>query len=378
MSVLINVNPDVLSWVKNQVLPTDVIATLNDWISGAKVPNVKAIRDFSKKTHIPFGFFFMKTPPEEELSIAHCRTIGSSQIQRASRELIDTFNSMVNIKDWMSEYNKRNGFDELSFVGAFTESDNVNTIAHDIRQKLELQTDWFTAQRTPEKSFSFLRSQISNLGVLILQNGIVSTNTKRKLSVQEFRAFTLLDKYAPLIFINSNDSHNGKVFSLIHELAHIWIGKENLFNDSYFKASHDNHTEQICNAIAAEILVPHKNFLAEWSKLSDIQERKIIRLSDFFKCSVLVIARRALDFQLIAKALYDKIVSQTKIAAETYPNRGRGNFYSSLMNKWDKKIILALDSSTKSGEIQYLEAYRLTDLKGDTFHALVEKFHQRR
>ena len=82
VSVTIDISPDILLWIKKQLLPPDVIDTLDQWSSGDKVPNVSTIRNFSKKTHIPFGYFFLKTPPIEELTIAHCRTINKFTVTK--------------------------------------------------------------------------------------------------------------------------------------------------------------------------------------------------------------------------------------------------------------------------------------------------------
>ena len=376
MSVAVDISPDILLWIKKQLLPPEVIKTLDQWISGDKIPNVSTVRNFSQKTHIPFGYFFLKTPPIEELNIAHCRTINSLPLQNSSRELIDIFNSMVNIKDWMSDYCQQNDFSQLDFVGKFAENSNINSIASDIRTTLEISVNWFTHTKNPEHAFTFLRKKISDLGILVMQNGVVNLNNTRKLSILEFRAFTLIDKYAPLIFINSNDSAGGKLFSLLHELAHIWIGKENLFNDNFFN-EHSTHIERTCNAVAAEILVPKEIFLTEWNSTGEENTSKIERLAKFFKCSELVIARRALDFSLIDKILYNYIVAKTeKIISQsiqpTPKKSSGGDFYSNLMSKWDHKIIEALDSSTKSGVTPYIDAYRLTNLKAATFHKLAD------
>ena len=376
MNVTVDISPDILLWIKKQLLPSEVLNTLDQWISGDKIPNISAIRNFSQKSHIPFGYFFLKTPPVEELNIVHCRTINSSPLQNASRDLIDIFNSMVNIKDWMSDYCQKNDFSQLDFIGKFDENSNIHSIASDIRAELEISINWFTNTKNPEQSFTFLRKRISDSGILVMQNGIVNLNNTRKLSILEFRAFTLIDSYAPLIFINSNDSANGKLFSLIHELAHIWIGKENLFNDNFFN-EHSTHTEKICNAVAAEILVPKKIFLTEWRSIREEHTSKIESLAKFFKCSELVIARRALDFSLIDKILYNSIVANTEktISQSIQPTQKKtsgGNFYSNLMSRWDHKVIAALDSSTKSGETPYIDAYRLTNLKAATFHKLAD------
>ena len=124
--------------------------------------------------------------------------------------------------------------------------------------------------------------------------------------------------------------------------------------------------------------MPKEIFLVEWNNYNEDNKFKIEKLSKFFKCSELVIARRALDFNLIEKNLYNSIVNDTKkfISQSLFVSKKKssgGDFYSNLISKWDHKVISALDSSTKSGSTPYLDAYRLTNLKAATFHKLVNR-----
>lgn len=107
-----------------------------------------------------------------------------------------------------------------------------------------------------------------------MMNGIVGSNTHRSLDINEFRAFTMIDKYAPLIFINANDSSNGRLFSLAHEMTHIWLGVNSFCNDYQHPISGISSLEVLCNAVAAELLVPIEMFNISWreDKTDDIEE----------------------------------------------------------------------------------------------------------
>lgn len=378
VAININVSPNILEWVKTQVSSsmTAEISLLDKWISGKETPTVSKIRNISSKSHIPFGYFFLQKPPVEECSIMHCRTLNSSTLKNSSRELIDTFNSMLQVKDWMSEYKQRNKFIELPFVGTFKESDSPYSIADSIRDVLVIDKSWTIKHKDAGKAFLFLRKRISEIGIIVIQNSVVGSNTHRQLSVQEFRAFTLIDKYSPLIFINGKDSITAKVFSLAHELAHVLLGKDNLFNDHYFEYS-NNITEKICNAVAAEIIVPEEFFYLEWEKNTSETKNKIQELAKIFCCSSLVIARRALDFNLITKEMYEQFSCEFRQNKNSVSlKKGHGNFIKTMHSRWDKNFILALDSSTKSGDTLFLDAYRLTGLKEKNFNELVADFQK--
>lgn len=384
MSVSVEISPAVLAWVGQQISAendTQITALLSRWMNKEEKPNTKTIRRVSQATHIPFGYFFLKYPPQEECDLIHCRTINSTSIKTQSRDFIDVYNSMLNVQNWMSEYNRETlGLEPLSFVGRYNENNSPMEIAVNIRHELELSEDFFIQEKSSESCFNYLRKKISESGILVMKNAVVGSNTHRKLDIKEFRAFTIINNYAPLIFINGNDTKTGKLFSLAHELAHIWIGSNSLFNDLYSNLS-VSKSEQICNAVAAEILTPISIFKYKWTESKIDSITKISILADVFHCSKLVIARRALDLKFINQKTYTEIQSQTRTQLETSPSDskskfGGGSFYNTLKSNWDKNFILALDYSTKAGTTPYLDAYRLTGFKSKTFQNLVAKLNQ--
>lgn len=78
------------------------------------------------------------------------------------------------------------------------------------------------------------------MGVFVVMNGVVNNNNKRKLDVTEFRGFVLHDEYAPFVFINNNDAVSGKIFTLIHEIARILLGKTASFDLRHLQPADDD------------------------------------------------------------------------------------------------------------------------------------------
>lgn len=382
-SVPVNVNPAILNWVMQKVqvenVNSSVIEMITKWISGEKAPTFNQIEEVSRKIGIPFGYFFLEKPPIEKCEIVDFRTVDSINIQNPSRNLIDTVDSMSSVQEWMAEYNKDNGASEYTFVGSLKISDGVIHAADVIRKELNLNLDWFKNLKTAKEAFNILRNSIAGIGVIIMMNGIVGNNTHRTLSVSEFRAFTLVDPYAPLIFINSRDTDNGKLFSLLHELVHVWIGKDDFYNDTHGVSQKVSKEEQFCNAVAAEILVPNSMFLNEWSKQSGNSETIIYTLENKFICSRFTLLIKAFNTGKIEKNEFHKLLNLFKEQFEVIQSQkqnkksGGGDFYRTLSNKWDRKFIQALYASAQSGRTQYRDVYLLTNTTGTTFHELIRK-----
>ena len=270
MKVNVNVSKETLGWIMANVnfdaLSSQIAGRLMSWYSGEKIPTFNQIEEASRATGIPLGYFFLNTPPKEDRTLLEYRTVDSLELEKPSRNLLDTIHYMEQIQEWAKNQMVTDGFSELDFVGSMAGVTEVSAFVTQIRQVLDLPRDWFIFAKTPADSYRYLRSRISNAGVIVMMNGIVGNNTHRPLEINEFRAFAIADEYAPLIFINSKDSINGKLFSLLHEFAHILIGKSNFFNDRYSAHGHVNQIETICNATAAEILVPSDLFVEKWNE----------------------------------------------------------------------------------------------------------------
>lgn len=389
MQTKIKVSTQILDWIIKSIpletVPDKVLSSIQKWRSGDSQPTFNQLEKVSKALGIPFGYFFLQTPPNEDLSIVEYRTIDSIALTKPSRNLIDTLHDMEQIQDWMHNYLLSIESDKLKFVGALKNETSSIDIAKYIRQLLGIKTDWFKSTKTFDESFSLLRNAMSNAGVIVMMSGIVENNTHRPLQIDEFRAFALVNEYAPLIFINSNDSINGKVFSLIHEFVHICIGENSLFNDRYSTGQKVDKTEVICNAVAAEILVPIDLFTKEWFKEwfsesdGDDTAVRISSLAKAFKCGDTVIARRALDKQLITHEQYEAISKESVKRYKEYMQRkkerkeGGGDFYRTVASRIDKRFLRMLLSSVQEGTTMYTDAFRLTNTNRSTFASLAEK-----
>ncbi len=262
---------------------------------------------------------------------------------------------------------------KISFIGSLDINRDVLTLATTVRKTLSLSMNWFEGFKTTGEAFKVIRQAISDIGVIVMLSGIVGSNTHRPLSLDEFRAFTLIDEYAPLIFINSTDSRGGMLFSLFHEFTHIGIGMSSLFNANLEDSTFINSHEVVCNAVTAEILVPISVFREKWqSTCSEINE-KIQSIASYFKCSQSVIAWRALDCRYITSAEYRLLVSQARQITKSKPASSGGDYYKTQASRIDSKFLFALNASLQEGRTLHTEAFRLTNTNRSTSEGLISE-----
>lgn len=374
MKTSFSISDAILKWVLKVIDYDDVsqenINLLKKWLASEKTPTYNQILEMSRATGVPLGYFFLKEPPLENTALLDFRTVDSVGNDKLSRNLLAVIHDMKQVQEWYREYILDSKGMPNKFVGIANSNIAVNDYCASIRNLCQLELDWFRDLDGEDKSFKLLRERISGNDIIVMMNGVVGNNNHRKLNLEEFRAFTLIDEYAPLIFINANDSVKGRVFSLIHELAHIGLGQDSLFNDRSGQACHNKNIEQLCNAVAAEILVPNSIFEKKWldNKTNNL-EQKIETIAKFFKCSVVVVARKALDFGFIKIDTYNK-VSAVAISGFKKKNKSGGNFYATAASRIDHRFFNMLSNSVDVGKTLYTDAFRLTNTNRITFDRL--------
>lgn len=377
-SIRVDIAPSILDWIGDAASFEGVDDKLRShfyrWKASEEQPTYAQIETLSSKTHIPLGYFFLKNPPQENLPMLEFRTVNSASAKNPSRNLLDTYYQMSAIQGWMRDYLIDNGNEKLDFVGSGKNEKNPVKIAASVRSITGMSEDWYAQPKDKNTAFNFLRSSFEKIGIFILQNGIAGQNTHRPLNIDEFRAFTLIDDYSPLIFINTKDTEGGKLFSLIHEVVHIWLGLHSLFNDNSGLAFHISPLETLCNAAAAELLVPNNHFVAKWNAQPDrFIDRKVSTIASYFRCGDITVARRALDNNYINQTQYKDIVAKIIAKYKKHSNKDSGgDYYKTAKSRYGIPFVLALDSSIKEGKTTYTEAFRLTNTTRKTFDELVK------
>jgi Zn-dependent peptidase ImmA (M78 family) len=356
-------------------LKSEIQRDFDKWIRREDAPTFNQLEKFSRATHIPLGYFFLQTPPIEKCELSKYRTIDSVALQNPSRELLDTVRHMENIQEWMRDFLIDTGSERLKYVGSLNQNCHVSNTAQTVRDILSLTENWYEKSKSIDDSFKILRSAISDAGVLVMMNGVVGANTHRALDINEFRAFTLIDDFAPLIFINATDSKSGKLFSLLHEFIHVGIGEGSLFNANEWNDI--NPLETLCNAAAAEILVPESQFERVWDRFSSDTTKKIREIASFFRCGHMVVARRALDKGFISKNDYLKMLNIAQNLFKRNKSEG-GDYYKTNAVRVDRRFLLSLDASLREGRTLYTDAFRLTNTNRSTFDNLVKEMRGER
>jgi Zn-dependent peptidase ImmA (M78 family) len=377
-SVRAAVSPRVLAWARERSrLSVDELTTkfpkLTEWESGERTPTLKQLEDFARATHTPIGFLFLPEPPEEQVPIPDYRTIGDVGVRRPSPDLLDTIFACQQRQEWYRDFAQVTREDPVDFVGSLTTSVPVVEAAERIRTTLRFDLGerghtWSDALRT-------LVDHAEELGVLVMVSGVVGANTHRKLDPEEFRGFSLVDRFAPLVFVNGADTKAAQIFTLTHELVHLFLG-ETALDDADLGAASTNPVERWCNQVAAEVLVPMASLRAALPPDSLVAD-ELEPLARRFKVSTLVVLRRVHDAGRLSwdeyqNAYRDELARVLEILGER--SGTGGNFFNTQPARVSKRFARAVIVSTLEGQTLHRDAFQMLGLKKlSTFEELASR-----
>ena len=348
------------------------IPQLLAWVRRENQPTLKQLEKLAKLTHTPLGYLFLPEPPEERLPVPDYRTLAGTARAKPSPELLDTLYTMQRRQDWLRECLLENEVEPLVFVASARIADEPGAVGREMRRALGLDAGWAVRVRTWQDTVSKLRRAIEQLGVMAMINGLVGNDTHRRLKVEEFRGFALTDPYAPLIFVNGADAKSAQMFTLAHELAHIWLGIEGV---SGFEALLPGGTdvENWCNRAAAELLAPAREVRVDWEKAKR-KASPFEALARTFKVSPVVAARRALDLNLVDRStffdFYERYVNKERTGGTTPSG---GDFYNNQNTRVGERFAMQVLRAAMEGRIGFKKAYDLTGLHGGTFQKFAKR-----
>lgn len=356
------VSKELLDWAvqRSRISPERLHARFpryQEWRYGESGPTLKQLEGLARLTRTPLGYFFLSEPPKEELPIPDYRTIGGAGVGAPSPDLLETIYRCEQRQEWYRDHLRTLGHGELRYVGALSQELEPAKAAQLIRENLQFHVSERSEFRSWEAALRAMSRRAEESGILVMTSGIVGSNTRRVLDPGEFRGFALVDRHAPLVFINGADTKAAQIFTLAHEIAHIWLGSTGLSN-----LAPDNggggETEGWCNQVAAELLVPAQDLENRLTWEANLKA-ELSRLVRIYKVSSLVLLRRFRDIGRLDEGGFREIYEEEfaiALRARTSPG---GDFYRSTAARVGNNFAEAVIVDTLEGRTLFRDAFRL-------------------
>lgn len=376
-SVIALANPKILQWARESARMDRSMAAarvyepeerIKAWETGELNITIAQLRKASTAYKRPLAIFFLSEIPSDFPPLHDYRKLPVEAQREFSSDLEFIVRRAREQQQWAREILEELGAEPISFIASASLEDDIVQLGQKIQELLSMQIGKRPVRTHANDTLRDWINACENLGLFVLQLG-------RRVDVAEMRGFSLLDSLAPFVVINRNDARAARVFTLLHEFAHLLIGADGISNENilYFDSrgeigAREQRVEVFCNALAAEVLVPGEHLRRKVSRsdvLRDI-DATIESLRKHYAVSREVIARRLVDTGFISRELYRKKRTQyikefeqrkaeeeqakkpfrpAKPAAEVIRTNGRA-FTRLILDAYGENILTASDVSS--------------------------------
>jgi len=318
-----HISPNVLKWARESARMTEETAAskvsvtvdkLKEWEDGTNQPTIKQAQTLAKAYKRPFALFFLPNIPRDFQPLQDFRKSGSKDLTTSSIFIIREIQQK---QAWISDVYSENQEDKLAFVGRFSIQDNPQVVARDILNTLKIDPLFY---KTENPIKEWIDGAEKN-GIFVSRTSFI--HSRLKLDLEELQGFAIADTHAPFIFINSDDWNAPQLFTLVHELAHIWIAETGISNevDPDIKQKDKFHPiELFCNEVAANALMP-KEFFLNLNSASFQTSKDIFRVAKQIGVSSFALLVRALNLNIISLPTYQKLKKQADFEYVEYLKR---------------------------------------------------------
>ena len=346
---------------------------LISWEEGRAAPSLTQLKALANVYRRPLVTFFLPKPPTEVAQLMDYRTVPNTP--QESTEFAALKRRIYQLHRELNAIAKEEEREPLSFVGSCTMRDGVFSTVDTIRSVLTFCAD--EIHNSSCDTFCILRDKIQRAGVYIILMGDLG-NYKSKVTPDEFRGIAIADTFAPLIVINRYDTPASMLFTLVHELAHIFLGSSGVSNQNVFESKTLHKSlEQFCNAVAAEFLVPEVQLRSSWNEPCVDLEKAVEQLVRFFHVSSEVILRRLSDLGYINEEEYSRLISLYRARWKRIKEKNRtsaGGQSANILARYNigTKILSTLLRAVDGGLITLLDAARVLNMSVSRFEKVAK------
>ncbi|ADG71831.1 XRE family transcriptional regulator [Brachyspira murdochii] len=313
----VKINNEVLKWARESVnLSIDDVVdkikmktfTKDDLVkfeNGEQLPDLNLTKKLAKLYGISFAVLYMTSIPKNiQPKINDFRQLDT----KLSINAIFLMRKLIEHQEWVKSYLISNNAKELDFVGIISINTNIKDTIYKIKNALNIEINF---NKDSKYNFDNIKELLENNNIFVSVGNSYNFNYRSSVEVKEIRGFAIADKIAPFIFVNSSDTDNAKLFTLIHELVHIFIGETGISNATFTDINKQNKIERYCNKVASEILIPKNIFNEYWTNfISGNIEEKISFISSKLPVSKLSILVKAKSFGYIEEDIFNQLFNK--------------------------------------------------------------------
>ena len=342
------ITPEVLKWARERRIRLSIeyaaeklnvkLERLEAWEAGREKPTFAQLKKIANlyKTHI--SVFYLPEPPTDfKLLTDHRKlpellTADEKQLKELEEQAYRLNANIIEVyerRETLIEFYELLEESPPEVLLELSEADVPERAAQEMRDFLQFNTGLLQQCKDDRSALKFWRKIVEEKGILVCQT---SVNSHLSVDLETVRGFCIAQKPLPVIVVNPKDSPYGRIFTIVHELVHIALGKSVIQNTGFRGHPDLNPTEIFCNEMAAEVLVPTD----ELSAIVNLHtlEIDLPELSKHFRVSPEVIMRRLLTLRYISLKDYQAYRNDLleKYQDSSAPTGGGAPYHNRLLN----------------------------------------------
>jgi Zn-dependent peptidase ImmA (M78 family)/DNA-binding XRE family transcriptional regulator len=386
------ITPNVLKWARESARMSEetaaakVVVTLEkfkEWEEGISQPTIIQAQKLAKAYKRPFALFFLPDIPRDFQPLQDFRKKDAKPLGTASIFIIREIQQK---QSWISEVNEENNENKIPFVGKFSIKSNPIVVANDILKTLEINPSFYKNENAIKEWIDKAESR----GVFISRTSFI--HSRLKLDSDEVQGFAIADPYAPFVFVNSDDWNAPQLFTLVHELAHIWIAETGISNDIEVVVNDKtklNPVELFCNEVAANTLMP-TNIISNLEASVFENSNELFKVSKKLGVSTFALLVRALNLNIISPTVYRKLKAEAQIEFNAFLIReeekkaklkeretpGGPNYFLIQLNRNSRLFTQTVLDAFRGGFIEPTQANNLLNVQINKFQKLEAQLYK--
>ena len=380
------ITPNVLKWARESAKMSEETAAakasvtvdrLQEWESGTSQPTIKQAQTLAKAYKRPFALFFLPEIPRDFQPLQDFRKSGSKALTTSSIFIIREIQQK---QAWISDAYADNDEIKLPFVGRFNINANPQAVAQDILKTLDIHPASYKSENPIKEWIDAAETK----GIFVSRTSFI--HSRLKLDSEELQGFAISDSYAPFVFVNSDDWNAPQLFTLLHEIAHIWIAETGISNDvePEIKNKEKFHpVELFCNEVAANALMP-KDIVLNFGTQIYQNSKEVFKTAKLLGVSSFALLVRASNLGLISVPVYQKLKKQADIDFAEYlrreaekkakqkekDNPGGPNYFLLQLNRNSRLFTQTVLDAFRGGSIEPTLASNLLNVQINKFQKL--------
>ena len=386
------ITPNVLKWARESARMSEEVACakvsvssekLKEWENGDSLPTIRQAQTLAKAYKRPFALLFLPEIPRDFQPLQDFRKSGSKPFNTSSIFIIRETQQK---QSWIRDLYEENKEKKLSFVGKFNIKDNPEVVAKDILKTLDINP----ANYQSDNPIKVWIEKAESKGIFISRTSFI--HSRLKLDSDELQGFAISDEFAPFVFINSDDWNAPQLFTLVHELAHIWIAESGISNEieQNVKDKDKYHpVELFCNEVAANALIP-KEIINNLDNVTFQNSKEIFKSAKNLGISSFAFLVRAYNLNLINFATYQSLKkdaeyefgeflkreAEKKAKQKEKENKGGPNYFLLQLNRNSKLFTQTVLDTFRGGGIEPSLASNLLNVQVNKFQKLEAQLYK--